>query len=311
MRPGEQHGVDYFFVSKSQFEEWIAAEQLLEHAVVYGEYKGIPRSQARACTRAGGARTHAHASPIIKLPVLSLAPSPPGAAAAAGGRGAGAGDRRGAAHRRAGRRDGWVRRAAALALAPPRRAAIARSPPPPALTPSPVRRLLPGVISIFLVAESEAELVERLVARKTESPEAMAVRAQTARKEVAHAVRFDYGARAGAGGGVGWPRTWIGCGSRGRLACCGAWRARVCMQRKPTRPAATPPSLRDSRGEPGRAAGGDSVPAGSHPNRRKVSGGAAAWHERRRRRLTCPPPRDPPPLPLPPFVCCLSLACTL
>jgi guanylate kinase len=45
MRPGEQHGVDYFFVTKAEFEEWIAAGQLLEHAVVYGEYKGIPRQQ--------------------------------------------------------------------------------------------------------------------------------------------------------------------------------------------------------------------------------------------------------------------------
>lgn len=45
MRPGEEHGRDYFFVSKAQFEEWIAAGALLEHAVVYGEYKGIPLQQ--------------------------------------------------------------------------------------------------------------------------------------------------------------------------------------------------------------------------------------------------------------------------
>ncbi len=45
MRPGEQHGRDYFFVSKGQFEEWIAGGRLLEHAVVYGEYKGIPAQQ--------------------------------------------------------------------------------------------------------------------------------------------------------------------------------------------------------------------------------------------------------------------------
>ena len=35
MRPGETHGIDYFFVSREQFETWIAEEQLLEHAVVY------------------------------------------------------------------------------------------------------------------------------------------------------------------------------------------------------------------------------------------------------------------------------------
>lgn len=41
------HGVDYFFVSKGQFEEWLQQGQLLEHAVVYGDYKGIPRQQVR------------------------------------------------------------------------------------------------------------------------------------------------------------------------------------------------------------------------------------------------------------------------
>jgi guanylate kinase len=44
-RPGEVHGRDYFFVSKQQFEDWIEGGQLLEHAVVYGEYKGIPLQQ--------------------------------------------------------------------------------------------------------------------------------------------------------------------------------------------------------------------------------------------------------------------------
>jgi hypothetical protein len=45
MRPGEVHGRDYFFVTKQQFEEWIEGGKLLEHAVVYGEYKGIPMQQ--------------------------------------------------------------------------------------------------------------------------------------------------------------------------------------------------------------------------------------------------------------------------
>ncbi len=39
------HGVDYFFVSKAQFEEWLEGNALLEHAIVYGDYKGIPRQQ--------------------------------------------------------------------------------------------------------------------------------------------------------------------------------------------------------------------------------------------------------------------------
>jgi guanylate kinase len=38
--------VDYFFVSKAQFEEWIRAGELLEWALVYGDYKGIPKRQA-------------------------------------------------------------------------------------------------------------------------------------------------------------------------------------------------------------------------------------------------------------------------
>ena len=47
-REGEAHGVDYFFVSKAQFEQWLASGALLEHAVVYGDYKGIPRQQVSA-----------------------------------------------------------------------------------------------------------------------------------------------------------------------------------------------------------------------------------------------------------------------
>lgn len=53
MRPGEVHGKDYFFVSKQQFEDWIAGGELLEHAVVYGEYKGIPRPQVEAALSRG------------------------------------------------------------------------------------------------------------------------------------------------------------------------------------------------------------------------------------------------------------------
>ena len=38
--------MDYFFVRKEQFEEWIRAGELLEWALVYGDYKGIPKRQA-------------------------------------------------------------------------------------------------------------------------------------------------------------------------------------------------------------------------------------------------------------------------
>lgn len=55
-RAGEVEGRDYFFVSKDKFEGWIADNMLLEYAVVYGEYKGIPRQQVRPRegVRAGG-----------------------------------------------------------------------------------------------------------------------------------------------------------------------------------------------------------------------------------------------------------------
>ena len=39
--------MDYFFVSRAEFEAWIEGNALLEHAVVYGDYKGIPRQQVR------------------------------------------------------------------------------------------------------------------------------------------------------------------------------------------------------------------------------------------------------------------------
>lgn len=46
-RPAEVEGRDYFFVDKPQFEAWRDGGMLLEHALVYGEYKGIPRQQVR------------------------------------------------------------------------------------------------------------------------------------------------------------------------------------------------------------------------------------------------------------------------
>ncbi|DBA87993.1 TPA: hypothetical protein ACH3X1_004976 [Trebouxia sp. C0004] len=36
MRPEEVDGIDYIFVTKEKFESWIKADQLLEHALVYG-----------------------------------------------------------------------------------------------------------------------------------------------------------------------------------------------------------------------------------------------------------------------------------
>ena len=52
-RPGEIDGFDYDFVSKQAFEQMIADDELLEHAVVYGEYKGIPKAQIRQAFESG------------------------------------------------------------------------------------------------------------------------------------------------------------------------------------------------------------------------------------------------------------------
>ncbi|KXZ42445.1 hypothetical protein GPECTOR_145g736 [Gonium pectorale] len=52
-RAGEVEGRDYFFVSRERFEGWMAEGMLLEHALVYGEYKGIPRQQVDAALAAG------------------------------------------------------------------------------------------------------------------------------------------------------------------------------------------------------------------------------------------------------------------
>lgn len=49
-----------------------------------------------------------------------------------------------------------------------------------------------SAVFIFLVAESEAALVNRLIARDTESPEMLFVRIATAREEVKHMEKFDY-----------------------------------------------------------------------------------------------------------------------
>jgi|EP00982_Pelagococcus_subviridis_P010235 hypothetical protein len=53
-RPGEEDGVDYFFVSTEEFEKMIADGELIEHAVVYGQYKGIPKKQVRGGGGGGG-----------------------------------------------------------------------------------------------------------------------------------------------------------------------------------------------------------------------------------------------------------------
>lgn len=52
-RDGEVHGVDYFFFSNDEFAEMIENNELLEYAVVYNDYKGIPKQQIRDALGSG------------------------------------------------------------------------------------------------------------------------------------------------------------------------------------------------------------------------------------------------------------------
>eukprot|EP00240_Pyramimonas_obovata_P005501 CAMPEP_0118956564 /NCGR_PEP_ID=MMETSP1169-20130426/61647_1 /TAXON_ID=36882 /ORGANISM="Pyramimonas obovata, Strain CCMP722" /LENGTH=323 /DNA_ID=CAMNT_0006904599 /DNA_START=62 /DNA_END=1033 /DNA_ORIENTATION=- len=122
MRPGEVEGKDYYFVSKEEFEKMIADGELLEHAVVYGQYKGLPKTQIREALSMG-------TDCVLRLDVQGAAT---------------------------------------------------------------MRKLMPGIVTIFLVAESEKVLVERLVGRQTEAIDSLAVRVATARDELARFPEFDY-----------------------------------------------------------------------------------------------------------------------
>jgi guanylate kinase len=122
-RPGEVHGRDYFFVSTDEFAEMIEKDELLEYAIVYNDYKGIPKQQVREALASGQ-------DVIMRVDV------------------------QGAARVRALTADG-----AAL---------------------------------LFLTTTSEEELVERLRARKSETPEGLNLRIATARKELERINEFDY-----------------------------------------------------------------------------------------------------------------------
>ena len=44
-RPGEQDGVDYYFVTRDRFEELIASAALIEHEEIFGNLYGTPSSE--------------------------------------------------------------------------------------------------------------------------------------------------------------------------------------------------------------------------------------------------------------------------
>ena len=52
-RPAERDGVDYHFVSREQFQRMVDNGDLLEHAIVYGQEKGLPKAQVREQLESG------------------------------------------------------------------------------------------------------------------------------------------------------------------------------------------------------------------------------------------------------------------
>jgi guanylate kinase len=121
-RRSESDGVDYHFISMGEFAEMIEKGELLEYAIVYGDYKGIPKKHVRSALASGK-------DVIMRIDVQGAAT---------------------------------------------------------------IRKLIPNVVTIFLTAESEEELVRRLHERQTEADDKLKMRIATARQELKRIVEFDY-----------------------------------------------------------------------------------------------------------------------
>lgn len=121
-RSNEVDGVDYFFFSKEDFERRINAGEFIEHALVYQDYKGIPRWQVDEALKSGK-------DVVLKLDVQGAAT---------------------------------------------------------------IRKLYPEAVLIFLVPNTVEEWYDRLCDRKSETPETLRVRIDTAIKEVSQIDLFDY-----------------------------------------------------------------------------------------------------------------------
>jgi len=52
-RPNERDGLDYHFFSTADFERLIAQGELVEWAIVYGQYKGIPKCELERALEGG------------------------------------------------------------------------------------------------------------------------------------------------------------------------------------------------------------------------------------------------------------------
>lgn len=121
-RAGEVNGVDYYFVSNDEFARMIEENELLEYAVVYNDYKGIPKQHIREALASGR-------DVIMRVDVQGAAT---------------------------------------------------------------IRKLIPNAIHVFLTTESEAELVQRLTERKSETSEGLSLRIAAARQEMKRVQEFDY-----------------------------------------------------------------------------------------------------------------------
>src|SRR6266496_1715337 len=121
-RDNEVHGKDYWFVSTEEFARMINEDKLIEYAVVYGDYKGIPKQQVREALASG-------MDVVMRIDVQGA---------------------------------------------------------------ETLRKLAPEVLMIFITTENEENLVRRLETRKTETPDSLAIRIATARKELKRVQVFDY-----------------------------------------------------------------------------------------------------------------------
>jgi guanylate kinase len=121
-RPGEVHGKDYYFLSPDEFANMIEKDELLEYAIVYNDYKGIPKAQVREAL--GSSK-----DVVMRIDVQGAAT---------------------------------------------------------------IREMSREALLIFLTTSSEEEMVNRLRARKSETPEGLNLRIAMARQELKRVHEFDY-----------------------------------------------------------------------------------------------------------------------
>lgn len=53
-RKNETHGVDYYFLTFSEFEKRMKNDEFIEHAKVYEDFKGLEIAEIKKCVEAGG-----------------------------------------------------------------------------------------------------------------------------------------------------------------------------------------------------------------------------------------------------------------